>query len=246
MSSPSIEVGKVQSGLNIREWLWLFVTAAGLLAVYLSPLREHLSHVDELRAEILSLGHWGPAVYIGLLVVLTSIGFPRLLLFPIGGLAFGLFWGLVWSLAGTIGGAYIAFLYARRVGRGIVEKKWPRLHGFTGVLEGRSFLTVALLRQLPAPGHLTNLFLGISPVSHSAFLFGTLLGCLPSALPAILIGSSAAQEHTHARITYVIGSVACLFAVWLAGGFFLRFSPKAQELRRAVSSRHQAEGDGKK
>lgn len=237
MSSPSLEVGKVQTGLNIREWLWLFLTAAGLLAVYLSPLREYLTHVDLLRDRILELGHLGPLVYIGLLVVLTAVGFPRLVLFPIGGLAFGLLPGLLWSMIGTIGGAYIAFLYARKVGRGIVEKKWPRLHDFAGILEGRSFVTVALLRQLPAPGHMTNLFLGISPVGHMAFIWGTLIGCIPSALPAIMIGSSAAQETTHARITYVIGSVACLFALWLAGGFFLRYSPGAARLREVITSR---------
>jgi len=78
MSSPSIEVGKVQTGLNIREWSWLFVTAAGLLAVYLSPLREHLSHVEDLRGWIVGIGHTGPLVYGGLLVLLTSGGFPRL------------------------------------------------------------------------------------------------------------------------------------------------------------------------
>jgi len=235
MTAPSIEVGKVQSGLNIREWLWLFFTAAGLLAVYLSPLREHLTHVDELRDEINALGHFGPLAYIGMLVVLTSVGFPRLILFPLGGLVFGFLWGLLWSMAGTIGGAYIAFLYARKVGRGIVEKKWPRLHDFAGVLEGRSFLTVALLRQLPTPGHMTNLFLGISPVRHRAFIFGTLLGCIPSALPAIMIGSSAAQATTQGRLGYVAGSVACLFALWLAGGFFLRYSPNTRALRQIIS-----------
>lgn len=207
--------------VNRKEAIWLLITIAGLLGVYLSPLREHLTQVRVLQDDIASLGRLGPLVFVLVLALVTALGVPRLLLFPVGGLAFGLWAGLLWCLAGSLAGAYAAFLYARHAGRGVVAKKWPAALRMSATLEGRGFLTVALLRQLPAPGHLTNIFLGISPVGHAAFLAGTLLGALPSAVPAIMVGSSALQAGQNERLLYLGTALGVLALVWIGGTIFV-------------------------
>lgn len=217
--------------LRRREWLWLAVTGLSLIAIYASPLSDHLTHVQVLRDDIAALGFWGPFVYALGLAVITSLGVPRLALFPIAGMAFGFPVALASSLAGGVAGAYMAFMYARLAGRGLIMKKWPALHRISGSLEGRSFMTVAILRQLPAPGHLTNLFLGISPVSQTAFVFGTLIGAIPSAIPAIMIGSSISHDHADERMVMAGSGLAVLAVVWCAGLFYFQKSPRFAGLR---------------
>lgn len=227
MRNPEAE----KQPLNRREWLWLFITVAGLLVVYLSPLREHLTHLRDFKAELSAMGIRGPLVFMAAMFVLTSLGVPRLLLFPLGGLAFGFMQGLLVCLAGSMAGAYTVFLYARFAGRGVILKKWPALHRMSGALEGRGIVTIALLRQLPTPGHLTNLFLGISPVTHAAFIFGTLLGAIPSAIPAILIGSSTVQASGQAQLGMLAGSLGVLAVVWIASTIYFRQSRRFMTLR---------------
>lgn len=217
--------------LNRREWIWLAVTVSGLLLVYLSPLREHLAELRTFKEDIAALGARGKLLFITGLCLLNSLGVPRLILFPLGGLAFGFAQGLVVCMIGAMTAAYVVFLYARFAGRGVVMKKWPSVLRMSSALEGRSFITVALLRQLPSPGHLTNLFLGISPVSHSAFLLGTLFGALPSGALAVMIGSSATQATDQGRFGMLGLAVGLLTLLWLCGGIYFRKSDRFKALR---------------
>ena len=217
--------------LNRREWVWLTMTVSGLLLVYLSPLRDYLSELRTFKGEVGALGARGKLLFVAGICVLNSLGVPRLLLFPLGGLVFGLAEGLLLCMTGAMTGAYIVFLYARFAGRGVVMKKWPAVLRISGALEGRGFVTVALLRQLPSPGHLTNLFLGISPVSHAAFLLGTLLGALPSGTLAVMIGSSTTQTTDQARFGMLAVAVGLLTLLWLAGSVYFRRSDRFKSLR---------------
>jgi len=224
------------TGLKTHEWLWLTITATGLAIVYFSPLREYLTRIHELKQQLSDLGPLGPVIFVAAMMLLTAAGVPRLLLYPISGMAFGFAGGLAWGMAGTLGGAYITFAYARWAGRGIVMKKWPRIHRLTGLLDGHGFVTVALLRQLPIPGYVTNLFFGVSPIGHSAFIAGTLIGCLPSAIPAVLIGSSVTQMSADSRLAYVSAALFCLLALWLGFSLFFKHSSRFSRLRDAWKS----------
>lgn len=223
--------GADEARMRTREWVWLGMTAAGLMVVYLSPLHEHLTHLQVINADIQAFGHWGPIVFILMTAALTSMGFPRMLLYPVGGIAFGFSGGMIWSLAGTLLGAYVTFCYARWAGQGFILAKWPVLHRITGMFENNGTFTIALLRQMPSPGFFTNLLLGISPVTHRAFLAGTAIGSIPSAIPATLIGSSAIQLSAHSRMWYVVASMICLVLLWALFGLFIRFSPRYRSIR---------------
>jgi len=218
----SVNIGEHDAHLSIKEWVWLGITIAGLLIVFLSPLREHLTHVQELNADIRNFGHFGPLIFILMTAVLTAIGFPRMLMYPLGGMAFGFSWGMTWSLLGALLGAYLTFCYARWAGSGYVLKRWRGLSKINDVVKDKGILTIALLRQLPGPGFLTNLFLGLSSVSHWAFIFGTAIGSLPAAVPATLIGSSIIQPTSHSRMWYIGAAVICMILLWLAFGLYFK------------------------
>jgi len=216
------DIGEHDARMSSKEWIWLGVTVAGLLVVFLSPLREHLTHVQELNADIQRFGHLGPPLYILMTAILIAIGFPRMLMYPLGGMAFGFTWGMIWSLIGSLFGAYITFCYARWAGSSYILKRWRGLNKITHAVNDKGVLTIALLRQLPGPGFLTNLLLGISAVSHRAFVFGTAIGSLPSAVPATLIGSSIIQPTSHSRMWYIGTAIFCMMVIWTALGLYFK------------------------
>ncbi|HMP96811.1 MAG TPA: VTT domain-containing protein [Kiritimatiellia bacterium] len=208
--------------INRREWWWLVVTTGGLLAVFLSPIGEHLTHLSEIRNELAAFGAWAPAVFIAVMTGLTAVGIPRMLMYPIAGAAFGFGWGLMWSLMATVSGGYLTYMYARWAGRGMIIRKWPKLEGMSRRLRDHGFLSVAIMRQLPGPGVLYNLLLGISAVRRRSFIGGTALGALPSAIPALLIGTSLSLSSSAWRIGTLIGALVWLAVLWTVCGYLFR------------------------
>lgn len=210
------------TALNSKEWLWLGALAILLLITYLSPLKEHLTHVQEIKDMLAGYGAMAPLVFVCAMSLVTAVGIPRMVIYPLGGLVFGFAEGLAWSLLATVIGAYLTFLYARWSGRSLVVKRWPSLSKITTKLDNRGFLSVALIRQMPSPGFLTNLLFGLSSVRTRCFLAGTILGSIPSAIPATLIGSSVSHGSDDHRILYTVMAIAVLLIMWLGFSFTLR------------------------
>lgn len=227
----TIDTPDTPAPMRKREWVWLLVTAGGLLAMYASPLREHLTHAETIKADLEQLGWIAPVVFVLVMTLTTAMGLPRMLLYPVGGLAFGIAAGLGLNMLGTLGGAFLAFGYARWAGRELMVQKWPRLANALRLLDGRGIATVALLRQLPNPGHLTNLVFGLSTISPMAFVVGTALGCLPSAIPATLIGSSVSASSPRIRMALIGCSLMFIVLIWAGFTLLVRRSSLWDSMR---------------
>lgn len=188
----------------------------GVLVVYLSPLRHYLGHVREIKAQVLELGPAGPLVYMLAVFILVALGCPRLLICPLGGMIFGVAKGLLWTQLPTLLGYYVTFLFARWGGHSFTLRHWPGMARATGALRGRSWPAIFLLRQVPMPGVLSNLFLGVSPVRHRDFLLGSALGLLPQAIPATMVGKSLLHVSA-VQAWSVLGGAVVLFLLFVLG-----------------------------
>lgn len=215
--------------LPSREWVWLLVTATALLVVTGTSAFEGFAHAEELRTRLAGTGRLAPVIFIALFSLLTAMGTPRMVMYPLAGLLFGFAYGLLWSLLASLFGAYAAFLYARWGGRGWIYRKWPKAEAVARRIDGRSALKVAIIRQLPSPGFLTNLLLGISTVSHTDFLLGSAFGMLPSAIPTILIGSSLSLVSDSARLLSLSLSAGIIVLLWITSAAFIRYSGKEKD-----------------
>jgi uncharacterized membrane protein YdjX (TVP38/TMEM64 family) len=142
-----------------------------------------------LSSELLSFGVAAPLVFVTATITLTILGAPRLLVFSLGGLAFGAGLGLVWSLLGTLLGAYATFLLVRTLGGDAILHRYPKLNRYCHGIPNRGLLTVLLVRQMPMNGLHNNLLLGLSSVKHRDFLLGSTLGYLPLGVAASLVGA---------------------------------------------------------
>ena len=160
------------------------------------------------------------------------MGVPRLALCGLAGVLFGFAGGMSIAMLSGVLGSYGAFLLARWGGRDIAERRLagssPRLRA---VLANPSIMSIFIARQLPVPGIVPNVLLGLLPTPHRTFLLGTILGYLPSNAIVALAGSSLGKDSLQTAIAQVTLSMAGLGAfslmlVWLRRRFRVRGSSR--------------------
>ncbi len=141
-----------------------------------------------------SLGVWAPLAFVAGYTVVALLLMPAFLLTLAAGALWGFWWGLLLAMTGAVCGATCAFLGARSVLRGIVERyvmRHPRLVAIDRAVESEGARLVLLLRLSPAvPFVLLNYVLGVSRISLRDHFVG-LLGMIPTAAMYVYAGKVA-------------------------------------------------------
>ena len=141
-----------------------------------------------------SLGAWGPLAFILGYTVATVLVMPAFLLTLASGALWGFWFGQLQTMTGAICGATCAFLAARSVLRGVVERyvsRHPRLIAIDRAVESEGARLVLLLRLSPAvPFVLLNYVLGVSRISLRDYVVG-LVGMVPAAAMYVYAGKVA-------------------------------------------------------
>ena len=84
------------------------------------------------------------------------------------------------------------------------------------MLKKPSVLKVFWARQLMVPGIVLNVLIGMTPVRHSRFLLGTLLGYLPLNVAFSLVGSGLGKENIKTTMVQLLAAMAVInIAAWL-------------------------------
>jgi len=162
-------------------WLKLAVAAVVVVAVVLAG-RQLGGFVAEAAHRIQRLGPWAPVAFIGAYTIAAVALIPGSVLTLAGGAIFGLWRGTIYVFVGAMLGACAAFLVARYVARGAVERRLARHPRFAAVdravaREGKKI--VFLLRLSPViPFNLLNYALGLSRVRFADYAIAS-LGMLP-------------------------------------------------------------------
>ncbi|MGD2114856.1 MAG: TVP38/TMEM64 family protein [Acidobacteriota bacterium] len=150
-----------------RTVLYALAAIAVAALLYLAG-RQLGAYVDAFEQWIRSLGFWAPLAFILGYAVGTVAFAPGSLLTLASGAVFGLFWGTVYAWTGATLGACAAFLIARYLARGWVERKLedrPRFKTLDHSIGRDGGKIVALLRLAPVfPFVLLNYALGLTRV----------------------------------------------------------------------------------
>lgn len=118
---------RVFSGVTLFRWVLLGVLLLCLLALSIY-LRNQLNiewSIESLRAFVLSLGVWGPVLYVGILVFRFLFLIPSGLLLLASGILFGPFYGALYAGLGLTGSALWKFGVVSIVGQDIVRRQLP-------------------------------------------------------------------------------------------------------------------------
>ena len=172
---------------SAKRWLLLAVLAVGV-AIAIS-LREYFS-VTQIRAFVDHLGPWGPVVFILIYLVAPAFLLPGLPLDLAAGIAFGPVWGTIYSILGATGGATVAFLVARTVGRDWVEERMSgRLARIKAGVDGEGWRFVAFVRLVPIiPFNLVNYALGLTRIRFVPYVVASFVFMLPATVAYVYSG----------------------------------------------------------
>lgn len=190
--------------------------AVGLLIEKLG-LRSMLE-THWIDSQVRGRGLVGEALFVGVGLAFTAIGLPRQIVAFLGGYAFGLVIGTGLAVLATLGGAVLAFYYARFMGRSLLRPRFPeRLRRLDSFLSENTATVAVLLRLAPFTNNLaTNLAAGLSRARPLPFFAGSLAGYLPQTLVFALLGSGfevQPQLRMGLSVLLFVGSSA--LGVWL-------------------------------
>jgi uncharacterized membrane protein YdjX (TVP38/TMEM64 family) len=183
--SPSLPLGLDAPGAEPlrarRAPVRIILGLAALLALILVG-RRAAALVPAFAAWVNGLGPWGPLVFIAGYVVATVAFVPGSLLTLAAGAIFGILKGVALVFVGATLGACAAFLVARYVARGAIERRLAGNAKFAAIdraiaREGRKI--VILLRLSPVfPFNLLNYGLGLTQVRFVDYLVA-MIGLVP-------------------------------------------------------------------
>lgn len=161
-------------------------------------------------AQVKGQGMSGYLLYVGMGCMLAAVGFPRQAISFMGGYAFGFVGGTALAVLATTCGCILSFLYARIMGRSIVQRNFgKRVARFERVLADSPFVTTLLIRFLPVGSNLvTNLIAGVTHVRVVPFVLGSAAGYIPQTAIFALMGSGVQVDQT-----FQIGVGAILFVI---------------------------------
>jgi len=192
------------------------LAALGFLASH-GYLADMLSE-QWIDTEVRGRGWNGDLLFLGVGALATALGFPRQGVAFLGGYAYGLVVGTALAALATIIGCVLAFFFARWLGRGLIQRRFPgRIRKVDAFLKQHPFSMALLIRLLPVGNNaLTNLIAGVSSVRGLPFFAGSGVGYLPQTLVFALAGSGVNFDPA-LRLPLAGGLfvVSSLLGVWL-------------------------------
>lgn len=170
------------------------VLGLAVLALLIFGGRSAAAYVPRFAAWVEGLGVLGPVVFILGYAVATVAFIPGSVLTLAAGAIFGVAKGTVFTLLGATLGASLAFLVARYLARGAIERRIagnPRFAAIDRAVGREGFKIVALLRLSPVfPFNLLNYSLGLTKVRFLHY-FAASAAMLPGTLLYVYYGAAA-------------------------------------------------------
>ncbi|WP_395741617.1 TVP38/TMEM64 family protein [Prosthecobacter sp.] len=205
-------------GKETRQVLYavLLVAAFMALAHFTPQLKAWIDDVQVWKKMVRDFGWGAHAIFMAACAAGVMLGVPRLPLCAAAGLVFGFGQGLLLSLVASTLGSYGVFVLSRHGFRRAAESRAARWPWLKKLLKKPSVLRVFWVRQLMVPGLVLNVLLGMTPVKHTRFLLGTLLGYLPLNVAFCLVGSGLGKGSLATTMTQLLGAMAVInIAAWL-------------------------------
>ena len=183
----------------------LLVAAAAWATVH----RDQIN-LATLDAWLGSLDLWAPIGYMVLYALATVAFVPGAIFALAGGALFGPLWGSLWNLLGATLGATLAFLVARYVGGGWVERKaGGLLKRLIDGVDAEGWRFVAFVRLVPLfPFNLSNYVLGLTRIPLHHYIITTLVCMVPGAVAYTWLGHAGRGALTGEADTVRYGLLA--------------------------------------
>jgi uncharacterized membrane protein YdjX (TVP38/TMEM64 family) len=177
-----------------RYWRWIALLLGAIalsFAASFLPLKDWMKVLtDAARAH----GALGVAVYIVAYAAATVLFLPGWIFTVTAGLIYGILGGTTVALVGATVGASLAFLVARYLVRGRVERAAQGNEKFKAIDEAigkNGWKIIALLRLSPLiPFNVSNYLYGVTRIGFWPYFLSSLFGMLPGTLLYAYLGAA--------------------------------------------------------
>ncbi len=216
-------------------WRPLGLLGAIIAILVLSRVFGLGERLGALRDWIVTLGHWGPVVYVVLYVAATVVAVPGSAITVAAGALFGSLWGVVIvSVASTLG-ASLAFVISRYFARDAAARwlgrneKFRRLDRLT---EEHGAIIVALTRLAPIfPFNLLNYGFGLTSVPFWTYVFWSWLCMLPGTVLYVVGADAVVKGLAQGRVPWALVGALAVAAVVLT--LLVRYARRTIQAREA-------------
>jgi uncharacterized membrane protein YdjX (TVP38/TMEM64 family) len=209
-NSSQTQNSVVSQNESPKSGLWRPVLL-GLILITLMILANVFNlgnRLGELREWILSLGAWGPIVYIFLYIGAVVLALPGSVITVMAGVLFGSVVGVVTVSLGSTLGATLAFIISRHVAREAIaqkfaaNKKFQRLDRLT---EEQGAIIVAITRLVPLfPFNLLNYGFGLTRVPLRTYVFWSWTCMLPGTVMNVVGADAVVSAVSEGRAPWVL------------------------------------------
>ena len=234
-------------------WLQVVLGAlvfAGLAAVWrFTPLADAITAERVIDwTESFSRFWWAPLVLVALYTPASLVMFPRPLITLAAVVSFGPWEGLAYAMTGVTVASAVGYYAGRAFGRNTVRRlAGPRLNRISQALKRRGVFAITAVRLVPiAPFIVVSMIAGATRFKLWQLSVGTLLGMLPGALMATVLGDaaqSALRDPSQINWLFVGGTLAVLLAgSVIVTRWLTRLSEPTQAAKRTtyVEDQHRA------
>lgn len=202
--------------LLARAALMLVPVALLILLWKVTPIAGYMTP-EAMRNALTAGGSWGPAVSVGLFLLLGFVAFPVNVLILGTAAAFGTWPGLAYAAVGAMVSAAATYGLGRKLGPNLLRRALgPRINRVSQTVNRNGILAVTTIRLLPvAPFTLVNLVAGAMRIRFLDYMVGTALGLLPGIALLSLVGEGLSRilEHPTPRN---IGMLVLVLGAWAA------------------------------
>lgn len=140
------ESPRPRTDYRLKAAILALLVGAGIVRAVTTDLPDPA----ELRDRVGAAGAWGMVAFVVVYAALTLTPFPASALTIASGLLFGLAVGAAVVVFAATLGAWLAFLFARWLGReGVSHIQWARIATIDAMLERRGLISVLLVRLVP-------------------------------------------------------------------------------------------------
>ncbi|MFT3810825.1 MAG: VTT domain-containing protein [Micropepsaceae bacterium] len=208
--------------------LVLAALAAGLIAVVI--WRDSIDY-QSIADWAQNHSWWETALeFVAVHIVAGLFFVPRLFLGLAAGALFGAVWGSLLAIIGGTAGAFVGFALVRFVNADAVKlREAPRIGPWLERAERQGWRFVLVVRLVPVlPHSLVNYVFGLSKVATPAYLLGSALGMVPTAIIYANLGEGG-REAVQGNSNYALLAAwgfGLIFVSWLLPKLIARFWPQ--------------------
>lgn len=201
--------------LSTRLGPRMFLLSLLALAIVLIYLNRESIGLIRIQSWILAVGFWGALLFISIYAMGTVLMFSATVLTLAGGALFGPVLGSLYNLAGATIGAMLAFLIARYLAAGWLQKRTDgRLKQISEGVEREGWRYVAMVRLVPfISPNFTNYLLGLTAIPLPVFVIITYICLAPATIAYTYLGYVGGEALTHGEDLVEKGLLAVGFMI---------------------------------